>query len=313
MRALLSTAKRAAATDAPVLISGESGTGKELLARFVHDASPRSSGPFAPFNCSAVPRDIVDSHLFGHRRGSFTGAVDTSVGVIPGAAGGTVFLDELSELPLEVQPKLLRFLDSGEIHALGEARPKVVNVRVVAACNVEPEELVAHGRLRKDLYYRLNVFRLRVPPLRDRRDDVLALIDWFLADTQRRAGRSDVHLAPATRAHLALYEWPGNVRELAAEMYRLVACAENGETIAPAALSREVLLRSDRFQTPRQTATGFLPAVNFSLPLKELLEEVEKAAVEHALAASGGSQTDAAERLGLSRKGLYLKRQRLGI
>src|SRR5690606_13678412 len=177
---LVKTTRRIASATVPVLITGETGSGKEVLARALHQASGRRDRIFLPFNCTAVPRDMLDAHLFGYRRGAFTGAHDDFAGVIRSASGGTLFLDEIGEMPLEVQPKLLRFLESSEIHPLGEPRPLSVDVRIVAATNADLEQLMNDGRFREDLYYRLHVVRLRVPPLRDRREEIVLLVESML-------------------------------------------------------------------------------------------------------------------------------------
>src|SRR6185295_9773982 len=169
MRTLLNTARRIGPTTVPVLITGETGTGKEVLAKTIHAYSLRSSAVFSPFNCSGVPKDMLDSQLFGHRRGAFTGAIDHFPGVIRAAAAGTLFLDEIGEMTLDVQPKLLRFLESSEVHPIGETHPTKVDVRVIAATNADLDALLAQGRFREDLFYRLNIVRLHVPPLRERR------------------------------------------------------------------------------------------------------------------------------------------------
>lgn len=313
MKALLSTARRNAATEAPILITGESGTGKEVLARFVHATSRRSAAVFLPFNCATIPRDLIESQLFGFRRGAFTGADQSFAGVIRSAVGGTLFLDEISELPLDVQPKLLRFLDSREVHALGEARPATADVRVVAASNVELADLVASGRFRGDLYYRLNVLRMRIPPLRDRRADIEVMIDNFLRDNQEFLARRNISLSRAARARLMLYDWPGNVRELASEIFRLVAQAVDDQTLECDALSPEVRSQPGAGAVVDTVCMGEESSAGAGRSLRSLLEEVERQAVSRAIDSSNGSQTEAARRLGVSRKGLYLKRQRLGL
>jgi DNA-binding NtrC family response regulator/tetratricopeptide (TPR) repeat protein len=312
MHMLLSSARRAAATDGTVLVTGESGTGKEVLARFVHDSSPRSARPFVPFNCSTVPKDMIDSQLFGHRRGAFTGASEGFEGMLLGAAGGTIFLDEIAELPLDVQPKLLRFLDAGEIHPLGESRPVVADVRVIAATNVDPEVLVSTGRFRQDLYYRLNVFRLRIPPLRERPEDVEVMVDFFLAEHQRRLNRINTSLSQAARTRLLLFPWPGNVRQLSSELFRAIANSDDGDTIGPEVLSREIREYCPHSRGDRPQDAAWWSHLDVDRPLQEFLAQAERAAVEHALT-TAGSLTGAASKLGLSRKGLYLKRQRLGL
>ena len=186
---LAAASRRIAPTDLPVLITGETGTGKEVIAREVHDHSHRAKKPFAAFVCSAVPRETLDSHLFGHRRGAFTGAVDSFLGVIRANEGGTLFLDEIAEISADLQTKLLRFLETGEVHPLGETRPVKVNVRVIAATNQPLEQLLADGRFREDFYYRLNVMRFHLPPLRERREEILPLIDHFLTRECSQAGK----------------------------------------------------------------------------------------------------------------------------
>ena len=195
MKELVEITRRVAGSGATVLVTGESGTGKELLARAVHEASRRSLKPFTPFNCTALSREMIDSQLFGYRRGAFTGAHDHFPGVIRAAAGGTLFLDEIGEMPLDVQPKLLRFLESGEIHPLGEPRPITVDVRVVAATNANLEQLVAAGRFREDLFYRLNVVRLQVPPLRERREEIPLLVHHFIDRFSRESQKTGIRLA----------------------------------------------------------------------------------------------------------------------
>src|SRR6202011_1291635 len=185
-------------SDLTVLITGESGTGKELVARAVHVGSHRGVAPFLPYNCTTTGRDLADSQLFGHRRGAFTGAVSDQPGLIRSAAGGTLFLDEIGDLPLDVQPKLLRFLEQSEIMPIGETRPQRVNVRVLAATNADLEQRVAEGKFREDLYYRLAVIRIEVPPLRERREEVPHLTTLFLREACERLGKPEVQLSSGT-------------------------------------------------------------------------------------------------------------------
>ena len=222
---LLAKARLAAATDYGVLITGETGTGKEVLARLVHKYSARSSRDFVPFNCTSVPLDVVESQLFGHRKGSFTGATDDAPGVIRGATGGTLFLDEIGDLNPAVQPKLLRFLDSKEVHPLGEARPVKANVRIIAASNANIDRLVQNGHFREDLFYRLNIFRLDVPPLRERREEIPVLVHHFLRLYASEVGRPPLAVDDDALKCLLLHEWPGNVRMLANEVRRAMAMA----------------------------------------------------------------------------------------
>ena len=310
---LVDTARKIATLDVTVLLTGESGTGKEVVARIVHEASRRSSGPFVPFNCASLPKELVDSQLFGHRRGAFTGASEAFGGVVRAAARGTLFLDEIGELPLDVQPKLLRFLDGMEVHPLGEAKPQRVDVRVIAATNANLEQLVAEGRFREDLYYRLNAFRFRLPPLRERREEIPDLVASFVDQSCREFDKKDVRISDEALEHLMLGRWPGNLRQLKHELKRVVALAESGSVIAASALSPEVL---DGDQTHPATPTGTVsPALwlRVDRPLPDLFEELERAAITYALTATEGRTAEAATRLGLSRKGLYLKRRRLGL
>ncbi len=238
MMELLSIAKRIAPADISVLLTGETGTGKEVLARAVHRASGRAAKPFVPFNCTAVPREMLESQLFGYRKGAFTGAENAFEGIIRAAAGGTLFLDEIAEIGPELQPKLLRFLESHEVHGLGEARPVKVDVRVIAATNADIETLVAEGRFREDLFYRLNVVRLRLPPLRERREEIPPLIDHYLRKIAEEQKKGRLALDDETLEFLVLYAWPGNVRQLVNEISRVVAFADADSTITPALLSQ---------------------------------------------------------------------------
>jgi transcriptional regulator with PAS, ATPase and Fis domain len=309
---LLRVTRRVASGTIPVLIYGETGTGKELLARAVHNSSPRAKQRFLPFNCTTVPRDMLDSQLFGYRRGAFTGAHDAFPGVIRKANGGTLFLDEIGEIGLDVQPKLLRFLESSEIHPLGEAAPLQVDVRIVAATNANLEALVEAGKFREDLYYRLNVVKLTIPPLRERREEIPLLLDHFLERSQREANKSGIRISDAAAEYLLLYHWPGNVRELANEIRRAVALAEAGAVLMPEHLSPRIAA------TRRTVPVGERPPLPTELvvrrdqPLSAAVEHVERALIQDALRRHGNVE-DAAKALGLSRKGLYLKRQRLKI
>ncbi len=311
MTDLLSIAKRIAPADISVLLTGETGTGKEVLARAVHRASPRVAKPFVPFNCTAVPRDMLESQLFGYRKGSFTGAEQSFDGVIRAAAGGTLFLDEIAEIGLELQPKLLRFLETHEVHGLGEAQPVKVDVRVIAATNADLETLVAEGRFREDLFYRLNVVRLRVPPLRERREEIPPLIDHYLAKFADEQKKGRLALDDETLEFLVLYPWPGNVRQLVNELSRIVAMADPDSTVTPALLSPEI-------QASRRTVRvlpGDEPEIRVRLdqPLNDAVDAIERVMVTRALQRAHGNYENAAKLLGISRKGLFLKRRRWGM
>ncbi len=240
--------KRLQTTPLNVLITGESGTGKELVARAIHAGSTRAAATFLPYNCTTTTRELADSQLFGHRRGSFTGAMSDQPGLVRTSAGGTLFLDEIGDLPLDVQPKLLRFLEQGEIMPLGETRPLQVDVRVIAATNADLEQRVGEGRFREDLYYRLSVIRLHVPPLRQRREEIPHLSSFFLREACDSLNKPDVEMSPAVLDLFAQYLWPGNVRQLRNEIRRAVAMSAPGTAMTPDVLSPE-LARLDR-ETP---------------------------------------------------------------
>ncbi len=313
MRTIVAGARKVAATDINVLITGETGTGKEVVARIIHAASPFAHKPFVPFNCTAVPRDLVDSQLFGYRRGAFTGAVSDSLGVIREAAGGTLYLDEIGDLSLDVQPKLLRFLESSEIQPLGDPRPQRVVVRVIASTNRNLEQLVAEGRFREDLYYRLNVVPLRLPPLRERREEIPQLAEHFLRRAARECSKEGLRLAEETLEYLVLYRWPGNVRQIVNEMRRLAAFAEPGAVLMPEHLDPAITAGRRTVSLEKHEPGPTEVVVRLDQPHAAAVEHLERAQIRHALKVCEGRLEDAARMLGLSRKGLYLKRQRLGI
>jgi DNA-binding NtrC family response regulator len=311
MSAVVQITQRVASSNVSVLFTGETGTGKELLARALHDWSGRREKPFIPFNCTAISRDMIDSQLFGYRRGAFTGAHDHFPGVIRAAAGGTLFLDEIGEMPLDVQPKLLRFLESGEIHPLGEPRPLTVDVRIVAATNANLEQLVAGGRFREDLFYRLNVVRLQVPPLRERREEIPLLVHHFIDRFSRESHKTGLRLAEETMEYLVLFGWPGNVRQLANEIRRMVALAESNAVLMPEHLSHEIASSRRTIPASERAIAPMEFVVRMDQPLSAAMEHLERSMIQYALATAGDRLEDAAQMLGLSRKGLYLKRQRL--
>jgi DNA-binding NtrC family response regulator/tetratricopeptide (TPR) repeat protein len=299
--------QRLQGNDLTVLITGESGTGKELVARAIHVGSHRSAAMFLPYNCTTTGRDLADSQLFGHRRGSFTGAVSDQPGLVRSAAGGTLFLDEIGDLPLDVQPKLLRFLEQHEILPVGETRPQRVDVRVLAATNADLEQRVAEGKFREDLYYRLGVIRIHVPALRDRREEIPHLSTFFLREASERLGKPDILLSSATLDVFSQYWWPGNVRQLKNEIQRAVALSAPGGTVEPAHLSPEIGSARLPAATPGTRATR---------PVSDLasaIEEVERDMIQAALDRTGGNISESARSLGLTRRGLYLKLRRLGM
>jgi len=312
MQALLAAVRRVATTNIPILITGETGTGKEVVARLIHGYSPRAARTFLPFNLTATPRDMLDAQLFGHRRGAFTGATEHFSGVIRAAAGGTLFLDEIGESTLDVQPKLLRFLESGEVHPIGDAHPQRVDVRVIAATNADLETLVSEGRFREDLFYRLNIVRLHVPPLRERRVDIPAFANLYLQKYAAENGKGDLRLSEETMEYLLLYRWPGNVRQLANEMRRLVALAEPGAVLMPEHLSQGIAASRKTVPASERTLEASEVVVRTDQPLAAAVQHVERTMVQRALA-KATSVDEAARMLGLSRKGLYLKRLRFGL
>jgi transcriptional regulator with GAF, ATPase, and Fis domain/Tfp pilus assembly protein PilF len=313
MTQLVEEVHKIRSSDVTVLVTGESGTGKELVARAIHAISSRRAKVFVPFNCTAVPKELSEGYLFGYRRGAFTGAVADSHGVIRTAAGGTLFLDEVGDLPLDVQPKLLRFLQEGEIQPLGEQRPSKVDVRIIAATNTDLEEMVAQGRFREDLYYRLNVIRLRVPPLRERRSEIPTIVNYYVNHYSAKFGRKDIQITPQAVDLLMVSDWPGNVRQLCNEIQRTVARAEDGTIITPEQLSPE-LKRTSSPTTPSATASiASLPSSTLQGPggtLADALAEVERRMISDALRRHGGNISRAARELGLTRRGLYLKLER---
>jgi DNA-binding NtrC family response regulator len=263
---------------------------------------------FLPYNCTTTGRDLADSQLFGHRRGSFTGAVSDQPGLVRSAAGGTLFLDEVGDLPLDVQPKLLRFLEQSEIMPVGDTRPQRVDVRVLAATNADLEQRVAEGKFREDLYYRLNVIRIHVPPLRERREEIPHLSTYFLREASERLGKPDIHLSSEALDAFSQYWWPGNVRQLKNEIQRAVAMSAPGGTIEAAHLSPEISATHLPGAAPGARRSTAAP-VN----LAAAVEQMERELIQTALDRSGGNISESARALGLTRRGLYLKLRRLGL
>jgi two-component system response regulator HydG len=296
MRQVLELARRAAKVDSTVLVTGPSGAGKERIARLIHTESSRAAGPFVAINCAAVTESLLESELFGHARGAFTGASGDRVGLFEAANGGTLFLDEVGEVPLTMQPKLLRALQEREIRRVGESHSRKIDVRVVAATNRQLAEVAASGGFRQDLYYRLRVIELRVPALRDRKCDILPLARVFIAQMSRQMDRRIDGLTPRAADQLARYDWPGNVRELENAIERAVALS-TGARIDVEDLPEEV----------RQATSPLLPASG-----SRRLADVERELILTTLEVTKGNRIQAAEQLGIGIATLYRKLKQYG-
>ncbi|HEX6938043.1 MAG TPA: sigma-54 dependent transcriptional regulator [Longimicrobiales bacterium] len=298
---VLKLAETVAPTDSTVLITGESGTGKEILARYIHALSEREGGPFVSINCGALPETLLESELFGHVKGSFTGAVRDKEGLLVAARGGTFFLDEVGEMSPSLQVKLLRALQEREVVPVGATEPVPIDVRIIAATNRDLEQEMRRGTFRSDLYYRLNVITLHLPPLRDRRDDIPLLTEHFLRLLAERAGRErPLRVSGAALEALQRYDWPGNVRELENALERAaVLCG--GDVLETDALPSRVVER------PPEQLVADRPAAN------PTLEVIERAYIYWVLAAEGGNKARAAEVLGIDPSTLYRKLNRYGM
>ncbi len=300
-------ARRAAVSPARcILVYGETGTGKGLLARAIHECSPRAGGPFIDINCAAIPAELVESELFGHERGAFTGAVAHKVGLVEAAHKGTLFLDEIRELSPVLQAKLLTLMDTLSFRRIGSVKPIAVDVRFIAATNRILLGEVSEGRFREDLYYRLQIIAINLPPLRERGEDVAFLSDLFLADLCRRYARAPMRLSAETIDMLSRYAWPGNVRELQHLLERIVAL-EEGSLVTPQHLPSRVL----RDVAARGTGAGDAP--NGPLDYHAETARAQRAMIERALAAAGGRLAEAADILSLSRHALRHQMLKLGL
>jgi DNA-binding NtrC family response regulator len=300
MAAIIGVAQRAANSDAGVLLLGESGTGKELFARSVHHWSPRRSMPFVVINCVALTESLLENELFGHEKGAFTGADRMQKGKIEMADGGTVFLDEIGDMPLNLQASLLRVLQDHEFHRVGGTRMVKVNIRVIAATNKDLKQAVAAGKFREDLYFRLNVVTLTLPPLRERPDDIPALAEFFLTRFAAETKKPGLQLSPAALKALLAYAWPGNVRELQNVLERAAVLSE-GKSID----AEDLALASG--------AVGQDGAATLDQPFHEAVEGHKKRIIRQALARTGGSQTRAAQLLGLQRTYLARLIKQMGL
>ena len=295
---VLRLAETVAPTDSTLLISGESGTGKEVLARYIHSLSDRSDAVFHSINCGALPESLLESELFGHVKGAFTGAVKDTEGLLVAAAGGTFFLDEVGEMSPATQVKLLRALQEREVIPVGSTQPVPVDVRLIAATNRELEDEIRRGKFRSDLYYRLNVIALHLPPLRERREDIPMLVEHFLRRFSRDSGKPIDEVDPMVMAELERYDWPGNVRELENTIERAVVLATGPR------LTRDTLWLMGASATP----SPGLP----SMRLHANLEWTEKETIRRALEQAHGIKKDAAELMGISQRALshYLQKYR---
>jgi DNA-binding NtrC family response regulator len=326
MRMVKALGARAARSHIPVLITGESGVGKEVIARALHGASDRAGKPFVAVNCGALPANLIESILFGHEKGAFTGAVDRHLGKFQEASGGTLFLDEIGELPLDMQVKLLRALQEGEVDPVGAKRPVKVDVRIVSATNRDLSEQVGAGGFREDLFYRLNVFPIEAPALRDRREDIPALIEHFIARFNLEEGRRVQGCAPEALALLQAFDWPGNVRQLENTIYRAIILAD-----APWLQPHDFPSISGISAPPPEALIAIepgLPAPGIAedpgaivSPVRVLderghlrtLEEIERDLIHHAIEVYAGHMTEIARRLGIGRSTLYRKVREQGL
>ncbi|OQX46852.1 MAG: sigma-54-dependent Fis family transcriptional regulator, partial [Candidatus Sedimenticola endophacoides] len=284
---------------APVYISGESGTGKELAARMIHRQGPRRTHPFVAVNCGAIPQELMESELFGHRKGSFTGAHADKEGLFQAAAGGTLFLDEIADLPLHMQVKLLRAIQEKHIRPVGASTEEPIDVRIISATHKALSEKVASGEFRQDLYYRLNVIELAIPPLRERPEDIPPLTGWILDRQALRWGMEKPAIAPEAQVLLSRYPFPGNVRELENILERALTLTEQNRITA-----EDLQLPG----TGGRSETG-----QGNTPLEQRLEAIERTAITEALEATHWNRTAAAKRLGMSFRSLRYRLQKLGI
>lgn len=302
--------EKVADTDSTILITGESGTGKELVARTIHYNSSRADGPFVPLNCAAIPRDLLESELFGHEKGAFTGAITTRIGRFELANNGTLFLDEIGELDPSLQVKLLRVIQEREFERVGGAKTIKVDVRIIAATNRNLEEAVAEGKFREDLYWRLNVIPIHLPPLRGRREDIPLLIDYFVKKFHRKRKGKALIFPPEVMSVLIRYEWPGNVRELENLVERLSVLVTD-ETVKIQDLPERFIKHSSLEQQGLRPELSQLR--DEGIDLQKTIEEIERDLILKALQKAEGVRAKAAQLLGLNRTTLIEKMKRLGI
>ena len=332
MRMVKALGSRAARSSIPVLITGESGVGKEVIARALHGASNRSGKPFVAVNCGALPANLVESILFGHEKGAFTGAHEKHAGKFVEANGGTLFLDEIGELPLDIQVKLLRVLQEGEVDPVGAKRPVKVDVRIVSATNRDPAQQVKEGAFREDLFYRLNVFPIEAPSLRERREDIPALIEHFITRFNIEEGKRIVGCSPETLTMLCNYEWPGNVRQLENTIYRALVLADSpmlqphdfpaiSGIAAPLEMPSSTLHHEmedgEAMASSQQSSQS--PAADSPIRITDdrghvrTLEDIERDLIQHAIEVYSGHMSEIARRLGIGRSTLYRKVREQGL
>ncbi|HRO33880.1 MAG TPA: sigma-54 dependent transcriptional regulator [Brevundimonas sp.] len=322
MRMVKSLGARAAKSTIPVLITGESGVGKEVIARALHGASDRAGKPFVAVNCGALPVNLIESILFGHEKGAFTGAVEKTLGKFREADGGSLFLDEIGELPLDMQVKLLRAIQESEVDPVGGKRPVKIDVRILSATNRDLSQQVTEGGFREDLFYRLNVFPIEAPALRDRREDIPALVDRFIARFNAEEGKRVAGCAPETLALLQGFEWPGNVRQLENAVFRAIVLAD-APFLQPhdfPAISGLAAPLPDASDAPAPTPTVELPPLP-ETPIRVVddrghlrtLEEIERDLIQHAIEVYAGHMSEIARRLGIGRSTLYRKVREQGL
>jgi transcriptional regulator with PAS, ATPase and Fis domain len=303
MKDVLTMVSKVCGNDAPVLILGATGTGKELIARAIHYNSGRKSRPLVVKNCGVKTETLLESELFGHIKGAFTGADRSKPGLFREADGGTIFLDEIGDAPLSTQAAILRVIENGEIRAVGASKSETVNVRVLSATNKNLEEEIKKGTFRKDLFYRLNTFTIKIPPLKERRDDIPLLVQHFLDRLKVKLGRKSLNISPAAAEALNKFSWPGNVRQLENEIERAAVVCEDGENIDIGDLSSDITM-PEMGASLKEGASG---------ALKEMVEKLEKEMIESTLERTGNNIMKSSQILGLTRKGLKDKMKRYGI
>jgi len=303
MKKIMAQVDRVAASETRVCILGETGTGKELVARTLHDRSARAGGPFITLNCAAVPAELIESELFGHEKGSFTGAGARHLGKFEQAERGTIFLDEIGDMPLAMQAKLLRVLEEGEVERIGGDKPIPVNVRVIVATHRNLETLVHDGKFRQDLFHRVYVFPLVLPPLRERREDIPALVEHFARQVSAQNGWKPIPFTADALQLLQAHPWPGNVRELRNVVERLLLLATDGEVNADTV----------QLALPSSTSAASLPQSTFNGPLADRVQSFERDTIVAELKRNQSHITNTAKALGLERSHLYKKAHQLGI